>query len=349
MPLAGVMVALMFLQYSVNVSVEQLVLPSGPTAGAMPEPQHVFYGTHLALGAALAVLFGAAGFLAQGRSTRPIVPMLWAASAVFVPLAILVALYYRIYKFEQSMPFAGIALLLAALFALATEALSRREPRPGSAAAAAIFATGAVAALALALTMALEKGWLTVALALMVPGVAWIADKRPLPALRILVGVLVAGVLARIAYNPAIVGLTNLGTTPIFNWLLWGYGIPAAAFWLGGHLLRRRADDAPARMADSAALLFAVLLAFLEVRHYMTGGNMFRAVERPQRDRPARECRARDDDRPRMAAPAHPQHHPQCRRADHRGADVGRDRVRARLRRQPDDLAVQCRRQRSST
>ena len=70
-PLAGVMVALMFLQYSVNFSVEQLVLPSGPTAGAMPEPQRVFYGTHLTLGAGLAALFGAAGFLAQGRSTRP--------------------------------------------------------------------------------------------------------------------------------------------------------------------------------------------------------------------------------------------------------------------------------------
>ncbi|MPZ37783.1 MAG: DUF2339 domain-containing protein [Rhizobiales bacterium] len=275
-PLAGVMVALMFLQYSVNANLEHLVLPSGPTAGAIPEPQHVFYGTHLALGAGLAALFGGAGFLAQGRSTRSLVPVLWAASAVFVPLAILIALYYRITRFEQSLPFAGIALLLAALLAIATETLSRREPRPGSAAAAAIFATGAVAALALAFAMALEKGWLTVALALMVPGVAWIADKRPLPALRILVGVLVAGVLARIAYDPAIVGLSNLGTTPVFNWLLWGYGIPAAAFWLGGHLLRRRADDVPARMADSAALLFGVLLAFLEVRHYMSGGDIFR-------------------------------------------------------------------------
>ena len=275
-PFAGVTVALMFLQYSINVSLEQLVLPSGPTAGAIPEPQRVFYGTHLVLGAGLAVLFGAAGFLAQGRSTRATVPILWAASAVFVPLAILVALYYRIYVFEQSLPFAGIALLLAALFALATEAVDRRGPRPGSAAAAAIFATGAVAALALALTLALERGWLTVALALMVPGVAWVADKRPLPALRILVGVLVAGVLARIAWNPAIVGLSNLGTTPVFNWLLWGYGIPAASFWLGGYLLRRGADDAPARMADSAALLFTVLLAFLEVRHYMTGGNIYR-------------------------------------------------------------------------
>jgi uncharacterized membrane protein len=277
-PAAGIMVALMFLQYSVNVNLENLVLPSGPVAGAVPEPQRFFYGTHLALGAALAALFGAAGFFAQGRSEQPLVPSLWAASAVFVPLAILIALYYRIYAFEQSLPFAGLALLLAAAFALATEALNRNEPRPGSAAAQAIFATGAAAALALTLAMALEKGWLTVALALMVPGVAWIADKRPLPALRILVAVLVAGVLARVAWEPAIVGTTDLGTTPIFNWLLWGYGIPTAAFWLGGHLLRRRADDPPARMADSAALLFAVLLAFLEVRHYMTGGNIFVAT-----------------------------------------------------------------------
>jgi uncharacterized membrane protein len=278
-PLAGVMVGLMFLRFAVDVNLENLVMPSGPVAGAVPEPQRYFYGTHLLLGAGLAALFGGAGFLAQGRSPRPLVPTLWSASAVFVPLAILIALYYRLYyrlyQFEQSLPFAGIALLLAALFALATEMLSQRPPRPGSAAAAAIFATGAIAALALAFTFALEKGWLTVALALMVPGVAWVADKRPLPALRILVGVLVAGVLARIAWNPLIVG-TDLGTTPIFNWLLWGYGVPAAAFWLGGHILRRRADDAPARIADAAALLFSVLLVFLEVRHYMTGGDVFR-------------------------------------------------------------------------
>ncbi|MGH6769966.1 MAG: DUF2339 domain-containing protein, partial [Xanthobacteraceae bacterium] len=128
-PAAGLMVALVFLQFAVNIQWEQLVLPSGPVAGAVPEPQRLFYGAHLALGAALAALFGGAGFLAQGRSTRPVAPMLWAASAVFVPVAILVALYYRIYYFEQSFPFTGAALLLAALFALATEALGRREAR----------------------------------------------------------------------------------------------------------------------------------------------------------------------------------------------------------------------------
>jgi uncharacterized membrane protein len=61
----------------------------------------------------------------------------------------------------------------------------------------------------------------------------------------------------------------------VFNWLLYGYGVPAAAFWLGGHILRRRADDAPARLCDSAALLFGVLVVFLEIRHYITGGDIY--------------------------------------------------------------------------
>jgi uncharacterized membrane protein len=186
-----------------------------------------------------------------------------------------VTLYYRIAGFDRSIPFAGTGLLLAVLFAFATEALGKREPRPGLAAAGAIFATGAVAALALALTMMLEKGWLTLGLALMVPGIAYVQDKRPLPALRWLAAVILALVLARVAWEPRIVG-KDVGTTPIFNWLLYGYGVPMAAFWFAGHVLRRRADDVPARMMDSAALLFAVLLAFLEIRHFVNNGDVFR-------------------------------------------------------------------------
>jgi uncharacterized membrane protein len=276
-PAAALLVALVFLQYAVNINFDQLVLPSGVAAGAVPEPSRVQYGMHLVLGALFAALFGGAGFLAQGRSQQPAAPMLWAASAVFTPIAILVALYYRLYGFERSIPFAALALLMAALFALATETLIKREQRPGVAAASAIFATGAVAALALAFTMAMEKGWLTIGLALMVPGIAWVSDKRPLPALRTLTAVIVALVLARILWEPRIVG-SNVGMTPIFNWLLYGYGIPAAAFWLGGNLLRRRADDPPARIADSAALLFTMLLVFLEIRHYMTGSNLYRTT-----------------------------------------------------------------------
>ena len=274
-PVAAILAALVMAHWAVHMNVQGLLAPSGPAAPAIPEPERYDYGSHLILAAGWAVLFGAGGFLAQGRSSRALVPMLWSAAAVFAPLAMLVALYYRIAQLDRSLPFAALALLVAAIFALATETLVKREPRPGVMAASAMFATGTLGALALAMTFALEKGWLTIALALTVPGIAWVAEQRPLPWLRWLAAIMVAVVAARVAYQPTIAG-ADLGTAPIFNWLLYGYGVPAAAFWVAGWLLRRRADDLPARMVDAGAILFTVLLAVLEIRHYVTGGNIYR-------------------------------------------------------------------------
>ena len=274
-PVAAILAALVMAHWAVHMNVQGLLAPSGPAAPAIPDPERYDYGSHLILAAGWAALFGAGGFLAQGRSPRALVPMLWSAAAVFAPLAMLVALYYRIAQLDRSLPFAALALFVAAIFALATEALTKREPRPGLMAASAMFATGTLGALALAFTFALEKGWLTIALALMVPGIAWVLQQRPLPWLRWLAAIMVGVVAARVGYEPRIVG-ADLGTAPIFNWLLYGYGVPAAAFWTAGWLLRRRADDLPARMVDAGAILFTVLLAILEIRHYVTGGDIYR-------------------------------------------------------------------------
>jgi uncharacterized membrane protein len=273
LPVAGVLAALVIADWAVDIQWTSLVVGGGPAVA--PDASRVLYGSHLALGGFFAALFGAAGFLAQGRSERQEAPILWAVTAVVTPLLILIALYVRIYGFERSIPFAALELLAAAIYGVATEMLTRREPRPGSDHAAAIFATGAIAALALAMTLALEKGWLTVALSLMVPGVALIERARPLPWLRVLAGVLVGVVMLRIGYEPRIGA--EAGTTPIFNWILYGYGIPAIAFWFAASLLRKRADDAPARMVDAAAILFTVLCACLQIRHYLYGGDIYHA------------------------------------------------------------------------
>jgi uncharacterized membrane protein len=274
-PAAAALAVLVLADWSVDLHIEHLIAPGVPVAGTVAEPAQAAFGPHLALGGALALLFGGAGFLAQGRSERPIAPILWAASGVIAPIAILVALYYRIAAFDRSIPFATLALVLTGLYAWAVETFDKRAPRPGLATASAIHAAGASAALALALTFSLEKGWLTVGLALMVPGIAWVAEKRPLPLLRWAAACGVALVAARIGWEPRIVG-GDVGTTPIFNWLLYGYGVPAAAFWLAGRLLRRRADDVPTRMVEAGAILFTVLLAFLEIRHFMNGGDVYR-------------------------------------------------------------------------
>jgi len=269
-PVAAVLAALVMAHWA--LSPKSIFLTAPPAGGFEASPTDIQW--HLVYGAVFAALFGAVGFLAQGKSTGPSISILWAAASVFAPLAVLAALYYRIAGFERSIPFAGLALLLAALFALATDALTRRATQPGNAAAQAIFATGTVAALAFAITLALEKGWLTVSLAAMVPGIAWVTRARPLPALRWLAAAMVVLVLVRIAWDPRIVG-DQIGSTPIFNWLLYGYGGPALAFWIGGTLLRRRADDTPARIVDAGAVLFTVLLAFVEIRHYAHDGAIY--------------------------------------------------------------------------
>jgi uncharacterized membrane protein len=100
-------------------------------------------------------------------------------------------------------------------------------------------------------------------------------EHRPLPFLRWLAAAVSVLVLLRIVWEPRIVG-TDVGTTPIFNWLLYGYGLPALSFWVAGHLMRKRADDVPSRIVDALAILFTVLLAFLQIRHYVNSGNLYR-------------------------------------------------------------------------
>ena len=279
-PVTALFAAAVMAHWAAHIRPDMLLAPSGPTAPAIPEPGGFDYGLHFVLAALWAALFGGSGFLAQGRSSRPLIPMLWAAAGAALPLALLIALYYRIAALDRSLPFAGLALLLAALYGVATEALVRREQRPGVMEASAMFATATLAALALAFTFALERGWLTIALALTVPGIAWVARERPLAWLRWLAAIMVGVVALRVFHDPRIAG-DEVGTMPIFNWLLYGYGIPAASFWLGGFLLRQRADDEPARIVDAGAIVFTVLLVVMEIRHYVTGGNIYAPMRGP--------------------------------------------------------------------
>jgi uncharacterized membrane protein len=271
---AALFVAIVFLEWAVRGNPDMLVLPGGPLPGIGPNATDGSVSLHLTTAAIFAAGFGIAGFLAQGRFVSAIMPVVWSAAAVFTPLALLIALYARIAQLDRSIPFAILAVMLAAAYGAATEILTRRDNRPGLAISTALFATGTLGALALALTFALEKGWLTIALALMSMGTAWISMQRPIPFLRSLSAILAGIVVLRIGYEPRIAG-DAVGTTPIFNWLLWGYGIPALSFWVGSIFLRRRGDDAPLRTVESAAILFTVLLAFMEIRHAVNGGDLY--------------------------------------------------------------------------
>ena len=274
---AAVFVFIVFAEWAVRANADMLVVPGGPLPGIGRAATDSSVMLHLIAAAIFAAGFGAAGFFAQGRPSNAAIPVVWSAAATFTPLALLVALYVRIAHLDRSIPFAILAVVLAAAFAAATEVLSRRDHRPGLTISIALFATATLAALALALTFALEKGWLTIALALMSLGAAYVSLTRPIPFLRTLAATLAGIVVLRIGHEPRIAG-DDVGPTPIFNWLLWGYGVPALSFWTASHLLRRRGDDAPLRTVEAAAILFTVLLAFLEIRHAVNGGDVYAAV-----------------------------------------------------------------------
>lgn len=277
LPAGAVLAVLVTIAWAVAPEVDHLVA-SGPGSGLAPQPSAADIALHFWLGAFFAGLFGGTGYLAQGRIhrhyARAEIPLIWSTTAVVAPIAILIAVYHRIHGLERSLVFSAIAVGLGAWFAYAAEQLGKRGPQTGAPSAAALHAAGAAASLALALTFALEKGWLTVGLALMAPGIAWVAVKRPLPLLRWIAAAAAALVLARILWEPRIVG-EDLGTTPFFNWLLYGYGAPALSFWAAGHLLRRRADDVPSRTLDAAAILFIVLFAVLQIRHATNAGDVY--------------------------------------------------------------------------
>ncbi|MBP2150602.1 DUF2339 domain-containing protein [Xanthobacter flavus] len=243
--------------------------PAGPMAGAVAEPDRLSIGHFMVFAFAMGALMLSAGALGALRGGRSRTVLGWAVTATVGPVLMLIAAYARLTELERSLPFAALALALALLFTLGAERLLNAARTH----AATVFAAAGVVSLALALTFALEKGWLTVSLALAACGVAWVSTIRPLPGLRQFSAMLGVVVLSRIAWLPTIA--VEPGQTPIFNWLLWGYGVPALAFAGAAWFLARGKDDWARRVHECLALIFAMLLAATEVRHLAHGGDIY--------------------------------------------------------------------------
>ncbi|WP_407048178.1 DUF2339 domain-containing protein [Methyloraptor flagellatus] len=219
------------------------------------------------------VAIGAIGFAGARRATPQADRSAgwFAAAGVVGPTLILVAAWLRASGFERDIAFAGLALALAALSAYATATLVRRESPDAPSRAVAAYAVGTLAALGAALAIGLDRGVLTVALALVVPAIARVWLLRPIPVLRPLAALMALIVLARVLWDPRIVGDT-LGTTPIFNWILYGYGIPVIGFGYAAWTFRSTRADLWRGIIEAVTLVFAGLLALFEIRHLVHGG-----------------------------------------------------------------------------
>lgn len=79
-------------------------------------------------------------------------------------------------------------------------------------------------------------------------------------------------VAGRIAWEPTIVGAASLSTTPVFNQLLAGYGIPAALLVASAWLVRNSNDVRLRSVLEALATLFTLLTIAILVRHAMNKG-----------------------------------------------------------------------------
>ncbi len=201
----------------------------------------------------------------------------YALAATATPLLALIIAYLRITQFGTAISFTAIAAGLALIFAWAANAFQRNEPADANLAArlpTGAFAAAAIAALSIALVAGLQRGYLTVAFALAALGTSYVATRKDISTLRYAAGALGLVVLARVIWDPRIMG-ADVGTWPILNWLLLGYGVPAVSFWLSADLLRARSDDGPSRLMEALAVLFAALLAFWQLRHWLYGREFY--------------------------------------------------------------------------
>ena len=213
--------------------------------------------------------------LERGRSLPETTAGLYALAAIVPSLLALIVAYLRVTQFDRSIPFALFSVVLAADFYLAAHrfgGLAETARTDATRLATGAFAAGVAAAITLAFVTVLDRGYLTVAFAVTAFTTAIIADRHRIPLLRLVVAALGLIVLGRLAWDPRIMGAA-VGTVPVFNWLLLGYGVPALAFLAAGYVLKRARDDFPARLCDALGVLFAALLVFFEIRHALNGGD----------------------------------------------------------------------------
>ena len=146
----------------------------------------------------------------------------------------------------------------------------RRHGEPQIEIALAAYAVGVLGATILAATFALSNAWLTVALALHLPAMGWVEGRIRLPVLRRLALGVAAIVLVRLVLNPYLLDYP-LSSTPIFNWLLYGYGVPALAFVVATRQFGGRADDGLVWVLEAGSVAFSAMLLTFELRHALYG------------------------------------------------------------------------------
>jgi uncharacterized membrane protein len=193
-------------------------------------------------------------------------PGFWAALSGLAALLHFGIVVATLWDSTVVLPWGLISVLLGLPFLVAAERLARyRHTMAGANEALGFFAVAVTFFVSLAVPLELRREWVTMSYAIELPLVAWIAWKLDLKILRWLTGLLAVTVTIRLVFNPYILDY-EVGANPFVSWVLYGYGVPIATYWVTARLLRRTAVDALVLFIEASILAFAFLLLTMEVR-----------------------------------------------------------------------------------
>ncbi len=204
---------------------------------------------------------------------QPITALIWSLFGGLVPLAVYGLAVFAFANLDVDWAYGLSGAALAAAFAYAGLRIAQHGEhdagllRPSSfgIAAAAVFALAAIHLL-------LAPAWTGIVLAALAALLAidMVHQRHQLvPWLAVAFAI---AAMVRFALDPSVVGYQTLSATPVLNWLLAGYGVPAVAFAFAAYSLRNLAERIPSLIMQGIAVTTALAGAAVLIRHGMNNG-----------------------------------------------------------------------------
>lgn len=191
-------------------------------------------------------------------------PVRWAALSTLGSGFVFGGAYWQLREHQFLISWPILAVGLAAIhmgLAQRLDALRHRDPHYVG--AFALHCLAVAGFIAIAIPMQLENAWIAVAWSFELPIIAWVANRLDLAWLRRAIWVGGALILGGIWFSdfPA-------GDTLIFNWLLYGLGIPLMSFIVTAYLLAETPEQKLRRVLQVCAAGLAFALLGLEIDHF---------------------------------------------------------------------------------
>lgn len=219
-------------------------------------------GVGLIFGGAL--LFGGWYFIhGAAKPTR------WAALSALGSAFVFGGAYWQLRNAGLAISWPIVAVVLAAIhlgLAQRLDTLRRAEPRYVD--AFAIHCLAVSGFIAIAIPMQLEESWISVAWALELPIVAWVANRLDIAWLRRAIWVGGGLVIFGIVWSGQVFSTWAAGDTLIFNWLLYGLGVPLVSFVVTSYQLTATPEQTLRKALQLGAAILGFVLLALEIEHF---------------------------------------------------------------------------------